>query len=190
MGELKVTGFSTYLHPLGDNHLLALGEARDESGGWQGRAVKLSLFDVSDPAHPREAFTQTVGTSSGYTEALWSHKAFNFFPERGLLAIPFSDWNSSSGDYWSSFVSDLRLFHVSVTGGITPRGSLGLSDLYRSYGSGAWSYTYSPWVRRSVMADDSGSTYVYAISDAGIRVARQDALGAPLATAPFLLARP
>ncbi len=186
VGELKVPGFSTYLHPLGDNHLLALGEERDETGGWSGRAVKLSLFDVSNLAAPREAFTTTVGTSSGYSEALWSHKAFNFFPARNLLAIPFADWNAQSGDYWGSFVSDLRLFHISVEGGIVPRGSLALSDLYRTYGSAQWSYRYSPEVRRSVMADD----FVYAISDAGIRVARQDALGSPLATAPFFLARP
>jgi Beta propeller domain len=186
VGELKVTGFSTYLHPLGDNHLLALGEERSADGSWQGRALKLTLFDVTDPAAPREAFTQTVGTSSGYSEALWSHKAFNFFPARNLLAIPFADWVPNGADYWGTFVSDLRLFHVSVEGGIVPRGSLALSDLYRTYGSPQWSYTYSPWVRRSVMADD----FVYAISDAGIRVARQDAPAQPLATAPFFLAQP
>ena len=187
VGELKVTGFSTYLHPLDENHLLALGEERSADGSWQGRALKLTLFDVTNPAAPRQAFTQTVGTAYGYSEALWSHKAFNFFAARNLLAIPFTDWSpQNTGDYWSSFVSELRLFSVSVEGGIVPRGSLALSDLYRTYGNAQWSYTYSPEVRRSVMADD----FVYAISDAGIRVARQDALSQPLATAPFFLAQP
>nr|WP_304503099.1 MULTISPECIES: beta-propeller domain-containing protein [Myxococcaceae] len=186
VAELTLPGFSTYLHPLDEGHLLAVGEARDAGGTWQSRALKVSLFDVTDLAHPRELSTQTVGTSSGYSEALYSHKAFNYFPARGLLAIPFSDWTPSGSDPWGTFVSDLRLFSVSVEGGIQARGSLGLRDLYMTYGDAQWSYAWSPWVRRSVMADD----FVYAISDAGIRVARQDALTSPLATAPFFLQRP
>lgn len=189
VGELVIPGFSTYLHPLDDDHLLAIGETRDSSGSWGSRALKLSIFDVTDFAHPVEAFTQVVGTANGYSEALWDHKAFNYFPERGLLAIPFWDYNpnaSTGADYWSWFVSDLRVFQVSATTGFVPKGSLAMNDVFQSFNysdpSGArWTYYWTPTIRRSVMADN----FVYAISDAGIRVADVDSLPAPLATTLF-----
>jgi hypothetical protein len=56
-----------------------------------------------------------------------------------------------------------------------------MGDLYRVQQDRGWAWYWSPQVRRSVMADD----FVYAISDAGIRVARVDRLAEPLATAPF-----
>lgn len=185
IGELKIPGFSTYIHPLDDGHLLTIGiHMPDPAGGpvdWQERRMKLSIFDVRDPTKPLEKFTETIGTASGWSEAAWEHKAFNFFPEKGLLAIPFSDYRASSNDYWSDFVSDLRVFRVDAAAGITPIGALGLADVYQTYAYRDWTWSWSPWVRRSVMADD----FVYAISDAGVRVARSDALSAPIATATF-----
>ena len=183
VGELKVPGFSTYLHPLGDTHLLAIGEHRAEDGSWNSRAIKLTLFDVSDLAHPREAFTRMVGTSSSGSEALYDHKAFNYFAAKGLLAIPFMDWNWSNqgGSYWDGFTSDLRVFRVDPATGIVPVGTLGMSDLFRTVNYSQWSYTYVPSVRRSVMADD----YVYAITDAGVRVSHVSQLSQPLATTRF-----
>ena len=61
-----------------------------------------------------------------------------------------------------------------------------MKDLFVSSGSAQWSWSWSPAIRRSVMAADaSGSTFVYGISDAGIRVAPLSALNAPAATASF-----
>ena len=187
VGELKVPGFSSYIHPVDDTHLLTVGEDRAADGSWPSRAIKLSLFDVSDLANPRETFTQLVGSSSSWSEALYDHKAFNFFPARGLLAVPFTDWSSgfSGGSYWNSFVSDLRVFRVDAATGFSPLGALTMSDLYRDSNS-SWAYWYLPNVRRSVMADD----YVYAISDAGVRVSRVDQLATPLATTRFQPVRP
>ncbi|WP_257451232.1 beta-propeller domain-containing protein [Archangium lipolyticum] len=183
VGELKVPGFSTYIHPLGTTHLLTVGMNVPENGDWSTRAVKLSLFDVTDPAHPREAFTQLVGTASGWSESLYNHKAFNYFPAKGLLAIPFTDWvrPSYGGDYWGGFVSDLRVFRVNPSTGFTPVGAISMKDVYQTNSSHLWSWTYSPAVRRSVMADD----YVYAISDAGVRVSHVSNLATPLATVRF-----
>ncbi|WNG23139.1 hypothetical protein F0U62_03130 [Cystobacter fuscus] len=182
VGELKVPGFSSYIHPLGDTHLLTLGVQLAENGDWRSRSLKLSLFDVSDLAHPRETFTQLVGSPNSGSEALYDHKAFNFFAAKGLLAIPFTDWvPSSSGYYWDYFVSDLRVFRVDTATGFTPLGSLSMNDVYRTNGTSRWNPWYQPYVRRSVMADD----YVYAISDAGVRVSHVNQLSTPLATTRF-----
>ncbi|MFL5354522.1 beta-propeller domain-containing protein [Archangium sp.] len=182
VGELKVPGFSSYIHPLDENHLLTVGVHVAENGDWRTRALKLSLFDVTDPAHPREAFTQLVGTAYGWSESLYEHKAFNFFPAKGLVALPFSDWTQQySGDYWGGFVSELRVFRVDPAAGFTSVGALSMKDVYQTVNYNQWSYTYSPSVRRSVMADD----YVYAITDAGVRVAHVSQLSQPLATSRF-----
>jgi hypothetical protein len=183
VGELKVPGFSAYIHPMDDTHLLTVGEDRAADGSWTSRALKLSLFDVSDLAHPREVATQRLGSTSSGSEALYDHKAFNYFAAKGLLAVPFMDWNwqSSNGNYWSSFTSDLRVFRVNATTGFSPVGTLDMSDLYRTVNYYQWSYTYTPTVRRSVMADD----YVYAITDAGVRVSNVAQLSQPLVTTRF-----
>ncbi|PTL83251.1 beta-propeller domain-containing protein [Vitiosangium sp. GDMCC 1.1324] len=182
VGELKVPGFSTYIHPVDDTHLLTVGVQVAENGDWRSRALKLSLFDVTDPANPREAFTQLVGTAYGWSESLYEHKAFNYFPAKGLVAIPFSDWTQPyNGDYWGGFVSDLRVFRVNPATGFSPVGAVSMKDVFQTVNYYTWSYTYSPNVRRSVMADD----YVYAISDAGVRVAHVSNLSQPLATSRF-----
>jgi hypothetical protein len=182
VGELKVPGFSTYIHPLDENHLITIGvHVPENQTDWRQRALKLSMFDVSDMAEPKETFTQLVGTAYGWSEALYEHKAFNFFPAKGLLAIPFSDYNPSASDYWSGFRSELRVFRVNKDTGFSPVGAVSMTDVYQSFNYRSWTYYYTPSVRRSVMADD----YVYAITDAGVRVAHVNNLQAPLATTYF-----
>ena len=91
---------------------------------------------------------------------------------------------------WSRFVSELRVYDIDVNK-ISLRGSLVMNDMYELNGRYGWPYNYSPWVRRSVMAaDEMGNDFVYAISDAGIRVANSRTLGMPLATAMFPVSGP
>jgi uncharacterized secreted protein with C-terminal beta-propeller domain len=188
LAELKVPGFSTYLHPMDANHLLTIGTyvpepVNGQPVDWRTRALQLTIFDVSDMRNPKQSHTQLVGTSSGYSEAQHEHKAFNYFPAKKLLAIPFIDWNysASGSNYWTSFVSDLRVFSVDPITGFTPKGAISMRDLYMVESSYNWTYYWTPQVRRSVMADD----FVYAISDSGIRVANVNNLALPIATAQF-----
>ena len=189
VGELKVPGFSSYIHPLGPDHLLTIGTYMPEPDpvtgavDWRARRVQLVIFDVSDKTNPVQSHVQLVGTAYSSSEAQWDHKAFNYFAAKKLLAIPFSTWGwgNSGGDYWSYFISDLRVFGVDPVTGFTPKGSVNLADLFKSHGYYNWSYYWTPAVRRSVMADD----WVYAISDAGIRVAHISELSTPLATVLF-----
>ena len=196
VAELTLPGFSTYLQPIDATHLLAIGEdlPLDASGhpDWNRRAVMLSLFDVGDLAHPARTAQMLVGTAWANSEALWDHHAFNWYrpdaTKPGLLAIPFSDWlQPVSGQKWSDgFVSDVRVFSVDPAGNIANVGALGVSDLYLQQGSGNFTWWYRPWVRRSVMAtDQNGGTFVYAVSDAGLRTAALGSLASPLATALF-----
>jgi len=183
------------LQPIDANHLLAIGVElpllSDGRPDWSKRSLELSLFDVSDLAKPNRIRQVLVGTASAYSEALWDHHAFNWYrPDEakpGLLAIPFSDWvQPASSTWWTGFVSDVRVFSVDPASGITPLGSLGMNDVYIQQGSGDWTWWYRPWVRRSVMStDQAGTTFVYAVSDAGVRTAALPHLEVPLGTALF-----
>jgi hypothetical protein len=84
-GELKIPGYSAYLHPVGDGLLLGVGQSADLNGVTQG--TQLSLFDVSDPANPQLISSLPIG---GYSDAEWDHHAFLFWPEDGTIVIPVS----------------------------------------------------------------------------------------------------
>lgn len=172
LGELTLPGFIAYLHPLDDTHLLGVGRELAPSGAMQ---VKVQLLDVADPAAPRSLSTVLVGEGSSWSDSLWDPRAFTWFPARGLLAIPFTDLAADA------FVSDLRLFQVDPAAGITPAGRLSMADVFATASGPGWSFSWSPYVRRSVLADD----FVYAISDAGVRSAKVADLPAWLRTVQF-----
>ncbi len=184
VGELKVPGFSTYIHPLDANHLLTMGVYVPETGTGP-RNLQLQIFDVTDFANPKQTFTQLIGSAYGWSEATYEHKAFNYFPERKLLAIPFSDYVPVASDPWGRFVSEIRVFGVDAATGFTQRGAVSMKDVYTVAGTPEFYYYYSPWVRRSVMASDAGQDYVYAVSDAGVRSVNLAAPSTPLATVVF-----
>jgi len=172
-GELEMPGFIAYLHPVDDTHLLGVGRERANTDG--PMQVKVQLLDVTDLSSPKAFPPVVVGEGSSWSESLWDPKAFTWLGARGLLAIPFVDFAPDR------FVSDLRLFRVDPAAGITPAGSLSMADVFVTGGGLGWSYSWSPSVRRGVLADD----FVYAISDAGVRSANVADLPAWLATATF-----
>ena len=85
LGELKIPGFSSYLHPVGNDLLLGIGEDADQSGHALGTEV--SLFDVSDLRHPARIDQLSLG--AGWSEAQFDHHAFLYWPRTGLAVLPF-----------------------------------------------------------------------------------------------------
>ncbi|MGD9705077.1 MAG: beta-propeller domain-containing protein [Acidimicrobiia bacterium] len=83
-GELKIPGYSAYLHPVGDGRLLGVGQDATDDGGRLG--AQASLFDVSDPANPIRLSTAALGSYG--TPVEWDHHAFLYWPETGQLVLP------------------------------------------------------------------------------------------------------
>lgn len=90
-GELKIPGFSTYLHPITDTLLLGLGQNGNENGAIPG--IKLSLFDVSDPANPKEV-DKLVIEGDCSSKAMNNHKAFMAYPGKEIFGIPVLRYNN------------------------------------------------------------------------------------------------
>ncbi|MDP3964566.1 MAG: beta-propeller domain-containing protein [bacterium] len=86
VGELKVPGFSSYLHPYDEDTLIGFGKQATEDGRILG--LKISLFDVSRPESPVEIDTFELGGPGSDSIALNDHKAWLFSRERNLLVIP------------------------------------------------------------------------------------------------------
>ncbi len=101
LGALKIPGYSDYLHPYDENHVIGIGkdtvEIADKSGRnsvsgsrayYQG--MKLAVFDVTDVTQPKEMFKEVIGDRGTDSELLRNHKALLFDREKELLAFPVS----------------------------------------------------------------------------------------------------
>jgi uncharacterized secreted protein with C-terminal beta-propeller domain len=91
LGKLKIPGYSNYLHPYDENHLIGLGketaEAAEGNFAWY-QGIKISLFDVTDISNPIELAKIEVVDRGTDSPALYDHRAFLFNREKGLLVIP------------------------------------------------------------------------------------------------------
>ena len=91
-GELKIAGYSAYLHPVGEHELLGIGQDASAEGLRQG--TQLSLFDVADPAAPRLLHRVSLGELSS-SEAEYDHHAFLWWAPKQLAVVPFTDGSVS-----------------------------------------------------------------------------------------------
>ena len=108
VGELKIPGFSSYLHPISDTLVLGVGSDADEDGRVTG--AKISLFDVSDLTAPREV---TVWTApDGWNDVGWDHRAFLWWAPEDLAVIPLRVWEADRE--WSGAVA-LRVAEGAIT---------------------------------------------------------------------------
>lgn len=168
-GELKIPGFSSYIHPLADGFLLTAGRDGDDEGNIGG--VKVEIFDVTDPADPRSVTTAVIGDGwNTWSDVLWDHKAFVFFRARNLLAIPVSGWVESSTPFgWQAeHKSELALFRV-TTESIEPLPSISHMGLLEEFGGDTGCRGYAGYwqaaIYRGIFADD----FVYSLSQLGIQ---------------------
>ena len=90
LGELKILGYSAYLHPLGDDLLLGVGQDADERGRVEGTQV--SIFDVSDPANPERIAQLTLAKGSN-SAVEYDHRAFLYWDPASLAVIPIQRWS-------------------------------------------------------------------------------------------------
>ncbi len=159
LGELKIPGFSNYLHPYDNETLIGLGKDTKENewGGVTTKGVKLSLFDVSDVSKPKEIDTYILGDTGSDSIANHDHKAFLFSLDKNLLSIPVKIREDVSGRRgWGKFVfGGAVVFEVDKEEGFKLKGKVDHSDGkegQRDYWGG-YSY-YDNTVKRSLYIDD------------------------------------
>jgi len=175
LGELHMPGFSSYLHPMEEGYLLAVGRDGEEDGTITGLAV--NVFDVRDLTNPMLAHQYTLETTGwSWSEALWDHHAFTF--HRSVLSIPaYSvEYDATTGAY--DRFSGLVSFHIDAIDGITELGRVNHRDLVEE-SECLWAKWYEyyddsvcdDWgwyaqVRRSIYIEDN----LFSISNYGMKI--------------------
>ncbi|TQR14085.1 beta-propeller domain-containing protein [Psychrobacillus soli] len=130
LGELKIPGFSNYLHPLDEDHLIGFGYETivdTQSGGKQPLimtgGMKVSLFDVSDFTKPKELDTEIIGDQGTYSPVQYDHHALFEHQEKGLYGFPISIYGK--GKEYAEFKQDGALiYEITPENGIVLKGDL------------------------------------------------------------------
>lgn len=118
-GELKMPGFSSYLHVLDDDHIIGLGKDAEDTGSFAWfQGLKLAIFDVSDEALPAILDEEIIGARGTESEALDDHHAFTFDRESGILALPLKLTTGGKGfsDYGKFDYNGVHLYSLSTAG--------------------------------------------------------------------------
>ncbi|MFD0204621.1 MULTISPECIES: beta-propeller domain-containing protein [Saccharothrix] len=157
VGELKITGYSAYLHPAGDGKLIGVGQEATEQGRTTGTQV--SLFDVSDPAAPtRVAAHHLPGASS---EVEFDPHAFLYWPARDLVVLPVTTLTEPTARKPVGPTSGGLLVLRLRDGAFSAQGTVGHEQS-----------SYDPGIRRALVIGDD----LWTVSAVGVQVNRIDGL--------------
>jgi inhibitor of cysteine peptidase len=167
LGWLKITGYSDYLQPYDENHIIGIGketEAAEQGDFAWYQGVKISLFDVSNVSNPVEINKHVIGDRGTESPVLSDHKALLFDKSKNLLVIPVLVAEIdpekypegappyAHGDYvWQG----AYVFNITLDEGLVLKG--GITHLEN--GIDLWASNY--WVKRSLYIED----VLYTISD-------------------------
>jgi uncharacterized secreted protein with C-terminal beta-propeller domain len=179
LGKLKIPGYSNYLHPYDETHVIGIGKDTEgdiQEGEIQAAipaGVKLALFDVSDPENPIELSKYVIGDRGTESGALWDHHAFLFDREKNLLVLPVSVRESShSSDRWSygpQTFEGAYVFSLDTSSGFQLKAKvthLTPSEISMMQSQGDYSYApYDTQVQRSLYIDNT----LYTMSQRSIK---------------------
>lgn len=121
LGELKIPGYSTYLHPYDETHLIGFGydtKPNSTDTGVVNDGLKMSMFDITDFNNPKEMFTVKIGDNRTSSQLTNNHKALLFDKEKNLIAFPVSTYENSRREYKA------QVYDINLEKGFTLRGEI------------------------------------------------------------------
>lgn len=148
LGELKIPGYSKYLHPYDENHIIGFGEDTKTVNYGYGEVVttngmKMALFDVTDPSNPKEMYSLKIGEKGTYSELLYDHKALLFSKEKNIIAFPITI--TQGDDYTSNLkFQGAIVYGIDLQKGFTLRGQIAHKEVQNGY----FNYDYEKIIER------------------------------------------
>ncbi|WP_375199974.1 beta-propeller domain-containing protein [Lysinibacillus sp. RS11] len=131
LGELKIPGFSNYLHPLDDTHLIGIGydtEQRYDANSKRNFTVttnmKMSLFDVSDFKNPKEQSSVKIGGKGSYSDVQYNPKALFRNPEYNYFGFPVVLYEAGKGDEIVYKGQGAQIYEITADKGIVLKGNI------------------------------------------------------------------
>jgi inhibitor of cysteine peptidase len=181
LGALKIPGYSDYLHPYDENHIIGFGKDtmeqsyKDEKGNvirttayYLG--MKVAMFDVTDVANPKELHTMKIGDRGTNSELLHNHKALLFSKAKNLMAFPVELYEQSANstsplEYGQFTYQGAYVYNIDLAKGFSLKGRIThISDDELSKAGNYW-YDYNKNVRRILYMDDT----LYTLSNSMIK---------------------
>lgn len=174
LGALKIPGYSDYLHPYDENHLIGIGKdtfVYEDMAYYKG--IKLSMFDVTDVENPKELFKEVIGDRGTSSEVLSNHKALLLDKEKNILGFPIQimeikDKENDNDDVFDygefDFQGFLRYSVDLEKGFVLESKTTHLTD-EEMLKSGNYGGIYDKYIKRGIFIND----YLYTISDKEIK---------------------
>jgi len=179
LGQLEIPGYSDYLHPYDQSHLIGIGketvEADEGDFAWY-QGVKISIFDVSNVSNPMQIANYTIGDRGTDSPILTDHKAFLFDGSRNLLVIPvlvaeINETQYPSGvppyAYGTPVWQGAYVFNITLTEGFVLRGKI----THGEDGAGVPERSY--WVERALYIEN----VLYTVSEKKVKMNSLEDLG-------------
>lgn len=184
LGKLKIPGYSDYLHPYDENHIIGFGKDTIETKPWGEQSVafyqgmKIAIFDVTDVTQPVEMSRTLIGDRGTDSELLHNHKALLFSADRNLLAFPvtvmevrddgYARPGSTFPAYGSFAYQGVYVYRIDLLSGLQYRGRIThlTPEAYLKAGD-VW-YDNNLNIRRALYIGD----ILYTLSDAQVRAHR------------------
>jgi inhibitor of cysteine peptidase len=168
LGKLKIPGYSDYLHPYDENHIIGFGkeavEAKQGDFAWY-QGMKLAVFDVTDVGNPRELHKVVIGDRGTDSPLLHNHKALLFEKDRNLLAFPVTvhkiseeqkRLNPDGSAYGSPVFQGAYVYDFSLQNGFKQLGSITHIDDPETFTkAGDYWYDYTSSIERIVRVGES-----------------------------------
>ena len=179
LGALKIPGYSDYLHPYDENHIIGIGKNTVEADPGQGnfawyQGMKIAIFDVTDVTNPKEMHKVDIGDRGTDSYALSDHKAFLFDREKGLLVLPVllaeltpeqkASGNTQSNAYGQSTFQGAYVYSISLDSGIELKGRVTHLDDEAEIGHSYYYYSSKDAVERCGYIED----ILYTVSDSRV----------------------
>lgn len=144
LGKLKIPGYSDYLHPYDENHILGFGKDAADAGesevqsrsldfAWY-QGMQIAMFDVTDVSNPKQLHKMVIGDRGTDSDLLWNHKALLFDKAKGFMAFPItlakipdsikSNPETPANTYGDYVFQGAYIFDVSIANGFTLRGAI------------------------------------------------------------------
>jgi uncharacterized secreted protein with C-terminal beta-propeller domain len=159
LGYLKISGFTRYLHPYDENHVIGVG--RDENN-----RVEISLFDVSNVTNPTKMGNYIAEGDWSDSSALTEHKAFLFDRSKDLLVIPVSVYDADVQNQQMYTWQGAFVFNVTLSDGLILRGKITHQEVDRSIDLGVNDWDMGYWVQRSLYIQN----VLYTTSDMKVKL--------------------
>ena len=121
-GELKIPGYSSYLHPYDETHIIGIGynTQTNRNGGVTNTTLKMSMFDVSNLENPQEMFNVSIGEHYSYSNVLYNHKQLFYDKQRNLIGFPVTLRENNYRNDKDAFI----VFEIDLENGFKKHGEL------------------------------------------------------------------